>query len=88
VVTVVTLLTKPDCSLCDDAKSVLQELSDEFGFAVETVDVNTERGQRLAWEANMVFPPGVLVDGQPFSYGRLSKRKLRLKFDALRVAAT
>lgn len=88
MVRVVTLLTKPDCVLCDEAKSVLQELSGEFGFAVEIVDVNSERGQRLAWEANMVFPPGVLVDGQAFSYGRLSKRKLRLKLDALRVAAT
>jgi hypothetical protein len=24
-----------------------------------------------------MFAPGVLVDGEPFSYGRLSERKLR-----------
>lgn len=88
MVTTVTLLTKPDCSLCDDAKSVLRELRDEFGFLIEMVDVNSERGQQLAMESNMLFPPGVLLDGQAFSYGRLSKRKLRRALDAMRLAAT
>ena len=29
----------------------------------------------------MLFAPGVLVDGRPFSYGRLSERKLRRTLD-------
>ena len=84
---VVTLLTKPDCGFCDDAKAVLQELRDEYELEIETVDLMSERGHRLAMEANMLFPPGVLIDGRPFSYGRLSKRKLRRELDALRLAA-
>ena len=84
---VVTLLTKPDCGFCDDAKIVLQELRDEYELEIETVDLMSERGQRLAMEANMLFPPGVLIDGRPFSYGRLSKRKLQRELEALRLAA-
>jgi hypothetical protein len=34
-------------------------------------------GRRLAGEAWMVIPPGLLLDGQAFSHGRLSERKLR-----------
>ena len=28
------------------------------------------------------FPPGVLIDGEAFSYGRLSERKLRRELAA------
>jgi len=31
----------------------------------------------------MAFPPAVFVDGQPFSYGRLSERKLRRTLDRI-----
>jgi len=41
------------------------------------VPIEGERGRRLASESNLVFPPGVLLDGHLFSYGRLSERKLR-----------
>jgi glutaredoxin len=73
----VTLLTKPACPLCDQAKQALDRLAQDFDLAVEVVALDSERGQALAAAAGMPFPPGVLVDGQPFSYGRLSERKLR-----------
>jgi hypothetical protein len=31
-----------------------------------------------------VFPPGVFLNGEPFSYGRLSERKLRRELDRRR----
>lgn len=73
----VTLLTTTDCGLCEQAKEVLQRLSAEFGLTVRQVDVATDDGRELAQRAGMAFPPGVLIDGVPFSYGRLSERKLR-----------
>lgn len=73
----VTLLTTSACSKCDHAKEVLTRLSGEFALRVEVVDVGELPGQKLANEAGMAFPPGVLLDGRPFSYGRLSERKLR-----------
>ena len=84
----VTLLTKADCGLCDQAKDVLHRLSSEFDVVVETVDTATERGQAMAQQAGMVFPPGVLVDGEPFSYGRLSERKLRRTLRRVGAPAT
>ena len=31
------------------------------------------------------FPPGIFVDGEPFSYGRLSEKKLRRELDRRRA---
>lgn len=73
----ITLLTKPDCDLCDHAKVVLRRVAGDTAIDIVTVDLETERGRTLAEESGMAFPPGVLIDGDPFSYGRLSERKLR-----------
>lgn len=73
----ITVLSKADCHFCDDAKAVLDRLAPELGLDVEVVDLATERGQRLALLAGVLFPPGILIDGEPFSYGRLSERRLR-----------
>lgn len=73
----ITLLTKPDCDLCEHAKEVLARLAADAAVEVDTVDLGSEQGQQLAERAGMAFPPGVLIDGEPFSYGRLSERKLR-----------
>ncbi len=73
----VTLLTTANCDLCQQAKAVLARLGTEFDLAVEEVDLGGERGRALAEGSGIVFPPGVLLDGEAFSYGRLSERKLR-----------
>ena len=82
---IVTLLTKSDCMLCEDAKAALDELRGEFALEIETVDLASERGQRLALEAGIVFAPGVLIDGRPFSHGRLPRRKLRRELEGRRA---
>ncbi|WP_411284462.1 glutaredoxin family protein [Lapillicoccus sp.] len=73
----VTLLTQPDCSLCKQAKTVLTRLVDERLVTVREVDLADPEGRDLAIRHAVLFAPGVLVDGQPFSYGRLSEKKLR-----------
>lgn len=75
--TTIILLTKPDCDLCDHAKGILARVQADTGVEFETVDLTSERGRALADGAGMAFPPGVLIDGEAFSYGRLSERKLR-----------
>ena len=72
-----TLLTSADCELCEHAKAILDRLRGELDLDVETLDLHTEAGRAAAEPAGIVFPPGVLLDGQPFSQGRLSERKLR-----------
>lgn len=73
----ITLLTQPACGLCEFAKEILARLGTRYPMSVTEISLDTAAGRRLAAEAGMMFAPGVLVDGQPFSYGRLSERKLR-----------
>ncbi len=75
--TAITLLTQPNCALCDHAKGVLVRLARDIPLTVAEIDLGSPTGQRLAAEGDVLFAPGVLIDGEPFSYGRLSERKLR-----------
>jgi hypothetical protein len=76
-ITRVTLLTQTDCAACEHAKKVLARVGTDHRLAVTEVSVTSERGQALAREHGLAFPPGVLLDGEPFGYGRLSERRLR-----------
>ena len=73
----VTVLTKADCDLCEHAKAVLERVRADLPLDVETLSIDSDEGRDLAQRCRVLFPPGVLIDGQPFSYGRLSERKLR-----------
>jgi glutaredoxin len=76
-VTAITLLTQADCSLCEHAKGVLARVGEDHPIEVTEVDLASEHGRALASRAGVLFAPGVLVDGRPFGYGRLSERRLR-----------
>jgi len=76
-VTVVTLLTAPDCALCEHAKTVLTLVGAEHPLRVEEIALDTEQGAQLATRAGVLFAPGILLDGRPFTFGRLSERALR-----------
>lgn len=80
----VTLLTKNDCALCDHAKQVLARVGADHPLNVTEVDLDSEEGRRVAVDAGVLFAPGVLLDGRPFAYGRLSERKLRKVLGAAR----
>lgn len=73
----VTLLVQDECGFCEDAKRILGRLKTEYPLDVRTVDLATSRGRELAADAGVMFAPGILLDGEPFSYGRPSERKLR-----------
>lgn len=73
----ITLLTRADCHFCEHAKQVLNRIAQDYPVRVTEIDLASTEGQTLAARAGVLFAPGVLVDGQPFSFGRLSERKLR-----------
>ncbi|PXX06256.1 glutaredoxin family protein [Mycolicibacterium moriokaense] len=77
----ITLLTQTSCGMCELAKEILARLGNEYPLSITEIDLASDEGKRLAAEAGVLFAPGVLVDGQPFSYGRLSERKLRRLLD-------
>ncbi len=75
--TAITLLTRADCALCEHAKRVLARVGHDFPLEVTEIDLASPEGQALGARAGVAFAPGVLVDGRPFGYGRLSERRLR-----------
>ena len=77
----VLLLTQAHCSLCEHAKQVLDRLAIEYPLRITVVDLAAAEGRALAADGGILFPPGVFLDGEPFSYGRLSKRRLRRELD-------
>jgi glutaredoxin len=77
----VLLLTQEHCGFCEQAKEMLARLSAECGFSVSTLDVSSPEGQALAMRGRVLFPPGIFLDGEPFSYGRPSERKLRRELE-------
>jgi glutaredoxin len=73
----VVLLTQDDCAFCEQGKRVLDRLALDFPLSVETRDLASPAGRALAERGGVMFPPGLFVDGEPFSYGRVSERRLR-----------
>lgn len=73
----VTLLTKSDCHLCEHAKTVLARVAVDHPLQVEEVRLDSTEGQVIATRIGMLFAPGILLNGEPFGFGRLSERKLR-----------
>ncbi|QMU79519.1 glutaredoxin family protein [Streptacidiphilus sp. PB12-B1b] len=70
----VTLIGKPDCHLCDDARAVVARLAGELGFAWEEHDINQdEELYRKYWEQI----PVTLVDGRQHDFWRVDERRLR-----------
>jgi glutaredoxin len=79
----VVVLTKEDCQHCGRAKEMLHRLCVEFPLQVLEIDIDSEAGQDLAMPAGLLFPPGILIDGRAFSYGRPSEGKLRRELERL-----
>jgi glutaredoxin len=73
----ITLLTQSACGFCEHAKDVLRRVGQDHPLRITEIDLGSEEGQRLARRCGVMFAPGVLIDGEPFSYGRISERKLR-----------
>ena len=79
----VLLLTKDDCRFCDEAKAILRRLGDDFPIRIKSTEIASPRGQALALQGGLLFAPGILIDGRPFSYGRPSEKKLRREFERI-----
>lgn len=71
------LLTQDACTLCDHAKEVLDRVRTDHAFDLQIHDLSSSEGREVAASAGVLFPPGVLINGEAFSFGRLSERKLR-----------
>ncbi|MFI7482162.1 glutaredoxin family protein [Kocuria sp. M1R5S2] len=69
----VTLLTRPGCHLCEDARTSVSRVTGALGLEWSEVDIETdpELVRRHAEEV-----PVVLVDGVPRDFWRIDERRL------------
>ena len=77
----VTLLTQEHCVYCVQAKKLLGRLAADYPIAIFTLDLASSQGRALAEGNGVLFPPGIFLDGEAFSYGRPSEKKLRRELD-------
>jgi Glutaredoxin-like domain (DUF836) len=70
----ITLLTRPGCHLCDDARTVIASVAAEFGVAWEERDITRSESDLRAY-GDMI--PVTLIDGVQHDYWRVSEQRLR-----------
>ena len=57
----VTLYTRTDCHLCEEARTLLDALAEDLGFAVEAVDIDGDVELRARYGEAV---PVIAVDGE------------------------
>jgi len=85
--TEITLLTQQDCGYCEHARQVLARVREDHPLEITEISLASEEGRALAVRAGVHFAPGLLVDGRPFGYGRISERRLRRTLQRLAAEA-
>lgn len=70
----VVLYSKPGCHLCDDARTVIEQVCAEVGETYEDVDITTseELQRRFGEEIPVTF-----VDGRQHDFWRVDRERLR-----------
>jgi hypothetical protein len=70
----VTLLTRPGCHLCADARAIIARVTADLGVGWEERDISASADD-LARYSNMI--PVTLVDGVQHDFWRVSEDRLR-----------
>jgi glutaredoxin len=70
----VTLVTRAQCHLCEEAEQILRRMSGELGFAYREVDVDASQVLRDEYSDRV---PVILVDGKEHGYWRVEEPRLR-----------
>ena len=70
----ITLITKPGCHLCDDARAVVEKVAAETSAEVEEINM-LEHPDLVAKYAEQI--PVTLVDGKQHDYWRVDEDRLR-----------
>jgi glutaredoxin len=75
----ITLLTRPGCHLCDDARAVIERVAAELGVSWQERDI-TGSAEDLRAYSDMI--PVTLIDGVQHDFWRVSERRLRAALSA------
>jgi glutaredoxin len=75
----ITLLTRPGCHLCDDARAVIARVAAELGVSWQERDI-TRSESDLRDYGEMI--PVTLIDGVQHDFWRVSEQRLRAALSA------
>ena len=70
-----TLYTKPECGLCDEAKNAISLFSAECGLRLEIVDITTDT---KLFDTYRYEIPVLMLDGTEIARHHISLQKLRV----------
>ena len=70
----VTLLSRPGCHLCEEARSVVARVTGDLGVEWDERDI-TESAADMAQYSDMI--PVTLIDGIQHDFWRVSEERLR-----------
>ena len=70
----VTLLGRPGCHLCDEARAVIDRVTAELGVAWEERSIDDDAELRAEYAEQI---PVTLVDGQRHDFWRVDEARLR-----------
>jgi len=70
----ITLVSRPGCHLCDDARSVIAKVAADLGVGWEERDID-QSADDLACYSEMI--PVTFVDGVQHDFWRVSEDRLR-----------
>jgi hypothetical protein len=70
----ITLISRPGCHLCDDARVVVEQVAAELGVGWEERSIDDDAELRAQWADHI---PVTLVDGRPHDFFRVSPDRLR-----------
>jgi glutaredoxin len=76
---VITLLTRPGCHLCDDARSVIERVAADLGVSWQERDITRSESDLRAY-GEMI--PVTLIDGVQHDFWRVSEQRLRTALSA------
>ncbi len=70
----ITLLSRPGCHLCDDARAIIARVASEQGVTWEERDITQSQDDLVAYGEQI---PVTLIDGVQHDFWRVSEDRLR-----------
>ncbi|HEY2551869.1 MAG TPA: glutaredoxin family protein [Streptosporangiaceae bacterium] len=70
----ITLLSRPGCHLCDEARKVIARVAADLGVPWTERDITQSQGDLVAY-SDMI--PVTLIDGVQHDFWRVSEQRLR-----------
>jgi glutaredoxin len=80
-VTVVTVYSKPDCHLCEEAMTGLRRMQEELGFALRELDITGDETLHRAYFERI---PVISIDGEELCEYFLQETLVRERLESRR----